>query len=333
MRRIIERIKAGGQRLRGVPSYSKDLAISASEVVKGDREFQKPKIIKIFIVGFLIAFCVLELVFSVSAYGFHSKDPLTKFFANVFQLPAIYSSYGTITISELEHNKDYVLHFYRSTNQAEIDENELQNQVEEQLIENQIVRNAAAKYKIRLTREEEKSAIDQIIGENGGEEEVSKVLDELYGLNLKQFKKLVKAQLLREKINNDVIERVKVKHILLRLNDGADETQINEVHDRAVAVRSEIISGLDFSEAAKKYSEDVGSNESGGDLPSFARGEMVKEFEDAAFSTPIGDITEPVKTSFGWHIILVEDKSGVIDNSFENWVLEQRENIILLKIY
>lgn len=64
---------------------------------------------------------------------------------------------------------------------------------------------------------------------------------------------------------------------------------------------------ISFEEAARKFSK-CPSGEKGGDLGVFRRGVMVKEFEDVAFSTDVGEISAPVQTQFGWHLIKVSDK-------------------------
>ena len=72
-----------------------------------------------------------------------------------------------------------------------------------------------------------------------------------------------------------------------------------------------------FAEMASKHSDDPGSKQKGGDLGFFPRGRMVPEFETAAFSTEKGKITEPVKTQYGYHIILVEDKKEEREESLD----------------
>ncbi|MBV1757093.1 MAG: peptidylprolyl isomerase [Dethiosulfatibacter sp.] len=73
-------------------------------------------------------------------------------------------------------------------------------------------------------------------------------------------------------------------------------------------IAKEIIEGLEFSEAAKKYST-CPSKEVGGNLGTFEKGRMVPEFEKVAFSLPVGVVSEPVETQFGFHLIKVEDRS------------------------
>jgi peptidyl-prolyl cis-trans isomerase D len=102
-------------------------------------------------------------------------------------------------------------------------------------------------------------------------------------------------------------EAVKAAHILILTKDSdTDEAKaearrkIDDIHARAKA-------GKDFGALARQYSEGP-SAVGGGDLGWFGRGDMVPEFEEAAFATPKGQVSDPVKTQFGWHVILVEDR-------------------------
>lgn len=75
----------------------------------------------------------------------------------------------------------------------------------------------------------------------------------------------------------------------------------------AQTLKNKIDKGESFEALAKKYSK-CPSGQNGGDLGYFRRGDMVKEFEDSAFSLPVGEVSQPVKTQFGWHLIKVTDK-------------------------
>lgn len=91
-------------------------------------------------------------------------------------------------------------------------------------------------------------------------------------------------------------QQVRASHILV------------PTEDQAKAIFEQIAHDGDFAELAKKHSTDPGSKVKGGDLGYFGRGQMVPVFEKTAFSLPVGDVSLPVKSRFGWHIIKVTDK-------------------------
>jgi peptidyl-prolyl cis-trans isomerase D len=97
-------------------------------------------------------------------------------------------------------------------------------------------------------------------------------------------------------------ETVEAAHILLKVDDPSKDAEIKA---KAEGVLKQLKSGGDFAELAKKHSQDTGSAAQGGYLPPFSRGQMVKEFEDAAFSLKPGETSGLVHTQFGYHIIRV----------------------------
>lgn len=102
-------------------------------------------------------------------------------------------------------------------------------------------------------------------------------------------------------------KRVKARHILLRLPPEPKPEEAGKAKKLAEDLIERIKKGEDFSELAKKYSQDPASASQGGDLGYFQTGETVAPFEEAAFSLKIGGISPPVKTPFGYHIIKIED--------------------------
>jgi peptidyl-prolyl cis-trans isomerase C len=102
--------------------------------------------------------------------------------------------------------------------------------------------------------------------------------------------------------------RVRARHILLRVPEGASDAQVDSVRQAAEALRTRILAGEDFATLAETYSQDTGSGANGGDLGTFGRGEMVPPFEAAAFALDVGEVSPVVETAFGFHIIRVEEK-------------------------
>jgi peptidyl-prolyl cis-trans isomerase D len=110
-------------------------------------------------------------------------------------------------------------------------------------------------------------------------------------------------------------ERVQVRHILLKTTDkGADAAKIKT---KAEELLKQIKGGADFAELARKNSEDPGSAVKGGDLGWLVRGQTVKPFEDAAFSLKPKEISNVVKTEYGYHIIQVMDHQQAHLRTFE----------------
>ncbi|MGD8702932.1 MAG: SurA N-terminal domain-containing protein [Desulfosarcina sp.] len=115
---------------------------------------------------------------------------------------------------------------------------------------------------------------------------------------------------------------VEARHILIKLDPEADEEAERAAKARAEAVRKMAVEGQDFAELAKNYSEGP-TKDQGGYLGKFERSQMVKPFADKAFSMSAGEISEPVKTRFGWHVIKVETVEEATTTSLE----ENRETI------
>lgn len=112
-------------------------------------------------------------------------------------------------------------------------------------------------------------------------------------------------------------ESAKARHILIRFQGSRVPLKPNqkdlteaEALAKTQALRDRIAKGEDFAAVAKAESDDTGSGAQGGDLGSFGRGRMVPVFEQAAFSLPIGELSQPVKSPFGYHLIQVQERGA-----------------------
>lgn len=102
-----------------------------------------------------------------------------------------------------------------------------------------------------------------------------------------------------------MVSQTKVRHILVKPSEIMTDDEAREL---AASLRARIQGGEDFAELAREYSEDIGSAQEGGDLGWTTPGQMVPEFEQAMRDTAIGEISDPVRSEFGWHILEVEDR-------------------------
>jgi peptidyl-prolyl cis-trans isomerase SurA len=98
-------------------------------------------------------------------------------------------------------------------------------------------------------------------------------------------------------------ESVRIAHLLLGV-----EPDTLEISDRLQSIQAQLAKNADFATLATQYSEDPGSQKNGRDLGWFKRGDMVKEFDDAVFGMAAGQVSRPVRTTYGYHLIKLEEK-------------------------
>ena len=149
------------------------------------------------------------------------------------------------------------------------------------------------------------------------------------GITEKTIRYIVKMSVLRQELREEITvdlertqEQVWVRHILV------------EDEETALEVIGKLAEGDDFADLAAEYSTDESNKDNGGDLGWFARGRMVQPFEEAAFALNVGEISDPVQTDFGWHILEslgkddIELDPGSYDQlkseTFTDWLAELR---------
>jgi peptidyl-prolyl cis-trans isomerase C len=147
--------------------------------------------------------------------------------------------------------------------------------------------------------------------------------DENYLMQLEMAKKEILIQTAISKLMSEATVTDSEVEDYYKANEQMfmDQPTVNAKHilvdtiEKAGEVKTEILNGKTFEAAALEYSS-CPSNAQGGSLGAFSRGQMVPEFEDAAFNLEIGLVSEPVKTQFGYHLIKVEDKTEGRTKSF-----------------
>jgi peptidyl-prolyl cis-trans isomerase C len=124
-------------------------------------------------------------------------------------------------------------------------------------------------------------------------------------------------------------QEVHARHILIRAAAG-DEKASKEAEDKIKGVIARLKKGEDFTKVAAEVTEDPSGKANGGDLGYFGKEQMVPEFSEVAFKLDKGQISEPVKTQFGWHVLKVEDKRTKVPPKFDE-VKPQIENYVTRK--
>ena len=146
-----------------------------------------------------------------------------------------------------------------------------------------------------------------------GLDTIAAFISELDGYRIQLAKPYLKNKEFDENMLTEAYDRmkqdIKASHILISVDEKATAQQEKEAYDKALAVRSSILANtISFAAAAKKNSDDKSALTNDGNLSYFTAFMMVYDFESAAYSTEIGEISMPVKTKYGYHIIKVTDK-------------------------
>jgi len=210
----------------------------------------------------------------------------------------------------------------------------------DQMINDKIVEAEAEKKKITVSNSTISSEIDKLKEQYGGEDAFKQALVN-NNTTLTALKNDVKNYLLIKKLLEPEIkitedemktyfeenkgsfataEQVKASHILV-----ADEKTAKEI-------KQKLDNGEDFATLAKKYSTDESTKDKGGELGYFAKGTMVTEFDNVAFTLPVNKISDPVKTEYGYHIIKVEDKKAAQAANYEASKAEIKETLFDQKV-
>lgn len=255
------------------------------------------------IVGLLIVLCVGTVLLVYVYPGDNSVKTAVK---NVVPFPVARVEGNMLYLSDLDARVSAAEHFYSQENAAQLGIvqgepptiDELRVQEFDRMVQLAVVESIATEYGVAVTDADVEEYFQTVIlpQSQGGEPEVDALLEDIYGWTRADFQKYVLyeavlTQKVQEAMTNDT-ER-----------EAAVVDRINALHD-------EILQSSDkkFSEFAEEYSEDPGSASQGGMLGFFGKGVMVPEFEEAAFALEIGEVSEPVRTDFGYHIIKVTDK-------------------------
>jgi parvulin-like peptidyl-prolyl isomerase len=193
-----------------------------------------------------------------------------------------------------------------------------------QIIRRYVLQQQAAEFDLTVTDDEIAVRLDQIKADFPNEEEFQRAVDN-QGLTEQQLNDLVADQVLEEELRQEVaaeagpseeelrqayedrsdqFTQTRASHILFRADDEALARKIAGQLDDVKESQLE----SEFAKAATRYSEDPGTAKKGGDLGFFGAGQLVPEFEEAANSADVGQVVGPVKSEFGWHIILVTDR-------------------------
>jgi len=200
------------------------------------------------------------------------------------------------------------------------------------LVQNAIIAQKASGEGVKVTDKEYQDRLKQILTQVGGQKKLDALLKK-QGVDMNQLEIQLKAQMLQDKMQQKVAKAVKISDAQAQAyyNDAKNKAQFDQpetvdarhvlVKTKAQAVKVRALLAADNTDAnwkkvAAKYSTDPGSKNNGGSLGTFPKGRMVPPFEKAAFALKVNEISQPVKTQFGWHVIEVLKKTAAKHETF-----------------
>ncbi|TKJ41860.1 hypothetical protein CEE37_04640 [candidate division LCP-89 bacterium B3_LCP] len=192
--------------------------------------------------------------------------------------------------------KDAMIKLYRNVEFASLRELEDRRTLARNIADNKL--KALDAYSMGLDQ-------DSTIVASAEESRKQAAIQELYRVAI--MEKVVPPEAVREHYDK-MGEEIKARHMLFRTIPDLEESEIEEVLANANKAMEALKNGADFDSLAREVSEDGTTSQNGGDLGWFSWGRMVDEFQGAAFALEIGEISELIKSSYGYHIILLEGR-------------------------
>lgn len=237
----------------------------------------------------------------------------------------------------------------------------LKKELLNQMVDEKLLRQEAKRQNIVATKQDIEKGIGEVKKRFSPDNDYKDYKDELarQGYTEKTFEKDIKEQLMvmklierevKEKVGPPTEEeikkyyeerkdemkqpeQVKARHILIKVDEKDDLKVQSAALKRIQEVQEKIKKGEDFAALAKEYSEDPGSKETGGDLGFFSKETMVTEFSKVAFSLKPGEVSEVIKTAFGYHLIKVEAQKPAKELTLEDEVPVGEDKNIKVKDY
>ncbi len=269
----------------------------------GVKQNKEQKNMKMFLYGLggivLVAILAAAVVGVYRAYAKGATDTYTVTVAKILRLPVMKINGEVVRYGEFADDMKAIkiMREYEKANNgqnANLTDEQLTDQVLWRLANGVLVKQGTLEYNLKIEKDDIDRLKTQLLQNFKSTDELDKELMQRYGWDLATYEK---------KVMNTFVLQSKLSDAL-----AADEKLKGQVKVQAQAVLDQIKAGADFAAMAKQYGQD-GTKDNGGDLGFFAAGEMVPQFEIAAFALKPGEMTqELVETDYGYHIIKVVEK-------------------------
>lgn len=267
-------------------------------------------------VDFALLILVLYLAFGATGailiYAQKSESRFSETLAVLYPLPAVKVD-STYVWS---HRYLQRLRFLNTFNQQAPQDgsarppsdSELREKVMEGLIEDQIILIEARERGIQVTEGELDEAYQN---QKKQTDNFESKIQQLYGMSVTDFRTVLAERILKEKVKSGAVTRIKVRHVLTSTESAAKEA------------KKQIDEGKAFADVAKEFSQDSKTKDIGGELGYWTKGELSAQisqtFEDRAFSLELNKPSDPIQSQYGFHVMMVTEKTGDNFQTFNEW--------------
>lgn len=266
------------------------------------------------------AYFLLAIALAPLVYGGSRALPVRAVEALV-PYPALYVNGEPILLSRVRFEVAARV-TYRERHGLQTSDSEIWKSVLDQLTERALYRQDLNRKGLRVSQDEIDTQLDQVIQEAGGRGSLERYLADSYGSNvgIAEFRRWLEEAAIEATVQQRVLVSASARHILISVAANAPEGIAAQRRQRADEVRAQLAADLSrFAELAREYSDDASTRDAGGNIGTTTRGNDAPvysaEFENALFTLPIGELSQPVRSGYGWHLIVVDERDGSIDQS------------------
>jgi len=269
---------------------------------------------------FIVLYALLISSTAVAIYHYKKDTKFTQAVERLFPYPAAIVN-GTVIPLSRYRTEVSARTYYTATQKLTATPQETDSFVINQLEDRELYRQALMNNNITLSDTDLQNKLQDIYTQVGGQDKLITFLHQQYGpdVTLDLFKTWLREAAVESAVQNQLLTRVTLKHILIAVPANATPDQVEAARQNALAIKATITSPDLFASVAREKSEDIASRDNGGEFGTTNRGDdtpiLSADFENAIFTLPINVVSDPIRSPYGWHLVLVESRAGTIDMS------------------
>jgi parvulin-like peptidyl-prolyl isomerase len=286
----------------------------------------------IFLISAGIISLAYFLIIATADYQIYKQNRSTRFThftEKLFPFPAAVVNKDVTSLARFRQEVE-ARRVYARKHSLAFSQSDVEHLVEGQLINKSLYAQEIQRQHITITEKDVDTSMNDIYQKIGGQNKLSSFLADNYGTNISvsDFRSWIKESLVESAIQHQILTRVHIRHILIALPENPTDAQVSAAQQKAQQVKDKITNPSQFTDIAKQYSEDVASRDKGGELGTTVRGSdgpiYSKDFENTIFSIPLNTVSDPVRSPYGWHILIVDQRDGSVNKSLKDFTQDLR---------